>query len=295
MRATSSIRSTSRVTSKWRSGGTRHLQVLAVGLDPEAEPLQVGDAGRPAAISIPSRPLDPRRRAGPARRRRRRLGGDVDRPRHQLRPAELDHQPRGDPLGPHAELGVELLLEARGGLRAQAEQARGAEDVGPVPVRDLEQDPGRRLGDLGDLAAHDPGDPRGPVLVADQHRLGVEAPLDSPSRVVIVSPSSAARTVSAAVRHPVEVEGVQRLRGEQHHVVGDVDDVVDRPLAGGASAAPAARAARAPIVTSVKTRAVNRGQRSGTSTVTEAQLGHLPLTRRPPRPRPKARRRAAPR
>ncbi len=35
-----------------------------------------------------------------------------------------------------------------------------------------------------------------------------------------------------AVGDPVEVEGVQRLRGQQHHVVGDVDDVVDRALAG---------------------------------------------------------------
>ena len=43
-----------------------------------------------------------------------------------------------------AELRVQLLLEARGGLGAQPEQARGAQDVGPVPVRDLEQDP-RRL------------------------------------------------------------------------------------------------------------------------------------------------------
>ncbi len=33
-------------------------------------------------------------------------------------------------------------------------------------------------------------------------------------------------------RDLVEVEGVQRLRGQQHHVVGDVDDVVDRPLPG---------------------------------------------------------------
>ena len=32
--------------------------------------------------------------------------------------------------------------------------------------------------------------------------------------------------------HPVEVERVQRLGGREHHVVGDVDDVRDRPLAG---------------------------------------------------------------
>ncbi len=53
-----------------------------------------------------------------------------------------------------------------------------------------------------------------------------------PSSVCTCSPSRARRTVSCAARHAVEVEGVQRLAGEQHRVVGDVDDVVDRPLAG---------------------------------------------------------------
>ncbi len=142
-------------------GRDLHLEVLAVDLDAEAEPLQVG-----GLVGLrdrhPQQALDPGRpQADP--RRRRDLGGDVDRPRHQLRPAELDQQPRGEPLRPHAEVRVQLLLEARGGLGAQPQQARGAEDVGAVPVGDLEQDAGRLLGDLGDLAAHDPGDPGGPV------------------------------------------------------------------------------------------------------------------------------------
>ena len=53
------------------------------------------------------------------------------------------------------------------------------------------------------------------------------------SSVVIVSPSRARRTTSRAAGHEVGVEGVHRLPGEQHHVVRDVDDVVDRALAGG--------------------------------------------------------------
>ena len=174
----------------------------------------------------------PARRAGRAAWLRRDLGGDVDRPRDQLRAAELDHQPRGDPLAPACELGVELLLEAGGGLRAQAELARGAQDVDPVPGRDLEQDPGRLLGDLGDLAAHDPGDPRGPVRGRRRAPSRRRRRRSTPSSVVIFSPSLAVRIDQLAARDLVEVEGVQRLRGEQHHVVGDVDDVVDRPLAG---------------------------------------------------------------
>ena len=52
------------------------------------------------------------------------------------------------------------------------------------------------------------------------------------SSVVIVSPARGAAHDQLAAGHPVEVERVQWLAGEQHHVVGDVDDVVDRPLAG---------------------------------------------------------------
>ena len=116
------------------------LEVIAVGRDPEAEPLQVGGLvglgdRHPQQALDPGRPQVYPPRLGD-------LGGDVDRPRHQLRPAELDQQPRGDPLRPHAQLRVQLLLEPRGGLRAQPEQTRGAEDVGAVPVGDLEQDPG---------------------------------------------------------------------------------------------------------------------------------------------------------
>ena len=114
-----------------------------------------------------------------------------------------------------------------------------------------------------------PAIPEGPLL-SQTRTVSASKPRSTPSRVVIVSPSAAVRTVSAAAGDAVEVEGVQRLRGEQHHVVGDVDDVVDRPLPGGASAAPAARAARGRSSTSVKTRAVKRGQSSGTSTATEA-------------------------
>ena len=101
----------------------------------------------------------------------------------------------------------------------------------PFQVADLQQDAGGRLGDLRSLAAHDPGDARGPVAVADQDRLGVEGALDAVERGHPLAVGRGAND-QRAVRDPIEVERVQRLSGEQHHVVGDVDDVVDRPLAG---------------------------------------------------------------
>ena len=48
----------------------------------------------------------------------------------------------------------------------------------PFQFADLEQHPRGRVGDLRDLPAHDPGDARGPLAVADEDRLGVELALD---------------------------------------------------------------------------------------------------------------------
>ena len=87
------------------------------------------------------------------------------------------------------------------------------------------------VGDLGDLAAHDPGDPGRAVVVADEDRLGVEGALDAVEGRHLLALAGGAHGQRPA-GNLVEVEGVQRLRGEQHHVVGDVDDVVDRPLPG---------------------------------------------------------------
>ena len=54
-----------------------------------------------------------------------------------------------------------------------------------------------------------------------------------PSSVSTCSPSRGAADGELRAGHAVEVERVQRLPGQQHHVVGDVDHVRDRPLAGG--------------------------------------------------------------
>ena len=53
------------------------------------------------------------------------------------------------------------------------------------------------------------------------------------SSVTTCSPSVGAAHDEPPALDAVEVEGVHRLAGQQHHVVRDVDDVVDRALAAG--------------------------------------------------------------
>ena len=80
-------------------------------------------------------------------------------------------------------------------------------------------------------AAHDPGDAlRRPFAVADQEVVVVSS-RSTPSSVVIFSPGVASRTTMPATGEATEVERVQRTAAFEHHVVGDVDDVADRPHA----------------------------------------------------------------
>jgi hypothetical protein len=160
---------------------------------------------------------------------RRALGGDVDRPRHERRAAQLEHQARSDGLRVQALLGRQALLEAARGLAAQPEHRRAAVDVRSVPGGDLEQHAGRLRRHLRARAAHQPRDRRGPLGVLDHDHLVVERARLTIERLhplALVCPAHG----QARAGDTVQIEGVQRLAGEQHRVVGDVDDVVDRPL-----------------------------------------------------------------
>ena len=78
-----------------------------------------------------------------------------------------------------------------------------------------------------------PAIPEGP-FASQTSTVSASKVRSTPSSVVIFSPSLARADGQRPAGDLVEVEGVQRLGGQQHHVVGDVDDVVDRPLPGGA-------------------------------------------------------------
>ena len=71
----------------------------------------------------------------------------------------------------------------------------------------------------------------GALGVLDHDHLPVERPRLPVERLHLLAVVRAAHG-QARAGDAIEVEGVQRLAGQQHRVVGDVDDVVDRPLPG---------------------------------------------------------------
>ena len=166
---------------------------------------------------------------------RRTVGRGVDRSREHTRTAQLDHQARGKRLRVHALLGRKPLLEARGRLAAQAQRPGGAVDVGPAPVGDLHQHAFCLGLDLRALTAHDAGDRGRPLGVLDHDHLAVErARLPVERRHLLAVVGAPDRQLGAG--DAIEVESVQRLCAQQHHVVGDVHHVVDRTLPGSGQA-----------------------------------------------------------
>jgi hypothetical protein len=157
---------------------------------------------------------------------------DVDGAGDEPRAHQLEHELGGDDLPLHGLLGGHPLLEAVGGLGAQPQRLRRAVDVRAVPVGRLHEHARRPLAHLRALAAHDPGDRGRPVGVLDDEHLAVERAHLAVERGDPLALARAADDEPPA-GHAVEVEGVQRLAGQEHRVVRDVDDVVDRALAGG--------------------------------------------------------------
>ena len=82
--------------------------------------------------------------------------------------------------------------------------------------------------DLGIGAAHDPGHRLRPRAVGDDQHVAVELPLDAVQRSHRLSRPRAANPQLASGK-AVEVERVHRLAQLEHHVVRDVDYVVDGP------------------------------------------------------------------
>ena len=139
---------------------------------------------------------------------------------------------------PRAPIGAEscesvllALLEPEARLRTQAVAEGRPTDAHRVEDRRLDDDVGRRVGDLGSGAAHDPGDRQWSGGIGDEERLGIERTLDV---VEGLEPFTVAREADdqACVVDGGSVERVDRLAELQRQVVAHVDDVADGPLAG---------------------------------------------------------------
>ena len=164
---------------------------------------------------------------------RRQLPVGGDRARVQLCAADLGQQ-LGEASGrQRSDLGVDATLEAQRRLGVQVQTGRRGCDGCGVPPRHLEHDVGGRRGDLGRCAAHDAGQADDLVVAVDDHPvLGAQRTLDAVQRsdhLTVERPPSA----QMSARELRQVIGVVRLTELEHHVVGHVDDVVDRAHPGG--------------------------------------------------------------
>ena len=93
--------------------------------------------------------------------------------------------------------------------------------------------------DLGIHAAHNAGQRHGALAVGDEAHAGVEHALLAIERrklLVLLGGANHHAAVAVALGKGRQVKGMQRLTGEHHHVVGDVDDVVVRAHAQGVEA-----------------------------------------------------------
>ena len=117
-----------------------------------------------------------------------------------------------------------------------------------------------------------PAIPSGPRSVGDEERLGVELADDVVERLEALARVGPADD-DAAVVDRGGVEGVDRLAELDHDVVRGIDDVADRPLAGGQEAHLDPVRRRADRGRRSTQRPTNRGHRSGSRTSTRQAFG----------------------
>ena len=227
-RATSSTRSASRVTSLRRKAGTVTSRPSGASATPNSSARRIS-AWRSRAMAMPSRPS--------TRASRRRM---TVRPGGPSPPTSIVP---GATLAPVSSIiswvATTWASIACSGARpfskrplASLRRASFCEVrwmLGPFHDGDLHQHARRALVHLGALAAHHAGDRRRPVGVVDDEHLAVERADLSVERGDLLAVARPAHD-QAPAGDAIEVEGVQRVPGEEHRVVGDVDDVVDRAL-----------------------------------------------------------------
>ena len=131
----------------------------------------------------------------------------------------------------HAAGLIDLTLKTDGGIGDQRQVAAGVRGAAGVEAGALDHHVDGVVLDLGIHAAHNAGQRHGTLAVGDEAHAGVERALlavEGRELLVLLGGANHHATMSIALGKGVQVKGVQRLTGEHHHVVGDVDDVVVR-------------------------------------------------------------------
>ena len=131
----------------------------------------------------------------------------------------------------HAAGLVDLALKANGGIGDQRQVAAGVRGAAGVEAGALDHHVDGVVLDLGIHAAHNAGQRHGTLAVGDEAHAGVERALlavEGRELLVLLGGTNHHAAMAIALGKGVQVKGVQRLTGEHHHVVGDVDDVVVR-------------------------------------------------------------------
>ena len=139
----------------------------------------------------------------------------------------------------HAAGLVDLALKANGGVGDQRQITAGVRGATGVEAGALDHHVDGVVLDLGIHAAHNAGQRHGALAVGDETHAGVERAFLAVERrelLILLGGANHHATPALALGKGVQVKGVQRLTGEHHHVVGDVDDVVVRAHAQGVEA-----------------------------------------------------------
>ena len=120
---------------------------------------------------------------------------------------------------------VDAALEAVAGVGMQRESAGGAADVARGEVGAFQKDVRGAFDDAGFLTAHDASDGDGAGVVGDDEVFGEKGVFLAVEREDLFAFLGAAD--GDAALEFIEVKGVQALAHLHHHIVGDIDDVVD--------------------------------------------------------------------
>ena len=166
-------------------------------------------------------------------------GEHVDVTGSDLATGDLLDQGAGDVGDVHAAGLVDLALKANGGVGDQRQVTAGVRGAAGVEAGALDHHVNGVVLDLGIHAAHNAGQRHGTLAVGDEAHAGVEHALlavEGRELLVLLGSADHHAATALALGKGIQVKGVQRLAGEHHHVVGDVDDVVVRAHAQGIEA-----------------------------------------------------------